>query len=98
MIVPIADRHNPYAQQVAQRLKKEGLRVEIDTRSERMNAKIRDATMQKIPYMLVAGDKEEQANAVAVRLRTGEDLHAMPLEQFVTMARRLVDQKSLELK
>ncbi|HEX7592864.1 MAG TPA: threonine--tRNA ligase [Anaerolineae bacterium] len=98
MIVPIADRHVEYAQRVAKRLKDDGLRVEIDTRGDRMNAKIRDATMQKIPYILVVGDKEAQANAVAVRLRNGEDLKAMPLDQFIAMARRLVDEKSLELK
>ncbi|CAG0947639.1 partial threonyl-tRNA synthetase, partial [Anaerolineae bacterium] len=98
MLVPIADRHVAYARQVEQHLKDEGLRVEIDSRSDRMNAKIRDATMQKIPYILVMGDKEAEANAVAVRLRNGEDLKAMPLDQFITMARRVVDSKSLELK
>ena len=98
MVVPIADRHHEYAQQVARRLKDEHLRVDIDARSERMNAKIRDATMQKIPYILVVGDKEAEGNAVAVRLRTGEDLKAMPLDRFVAMARKLIDEKSLELK
>lgn len=98
MLVPIADRHIGYALQVEQRLKDQGLRVEIDSRSDRMNAKIRDATMQKIPYILVMGDKEAEANAVAVRLRTGEDLKAMPLDQFIAMARRVVDGKNLELK
>ncbi len=98
MIVPIADRHAEYAQYVAAQLREQKLRVEIDARGERMNAKIRDATMQKIPYILVVGDKEEQAKAVAVRLRTGEDLKAMPLEQFIGMARKLVDAKAMELK
>ena len=97
-LVPIADRHNEYAKQVAERLKDAGLRAEVDSRAERMNAKIRDATMQKIPYILVVGDKEAEANAVAVRLRTGEDLKAMPLDTFVAMVRRIVDDKSLELK
>jgi threonyl-tRNA synthetase len=63
-----------------------------------MNAKIRDATMQKIPYILVVGDKEAETNAVAVRLRTGEDLKAMPLNQFIALARKIVDTKSLGLK
>ncbi len=98
MLVPIADRHNEYARKVAQRLKDEGLRVEIDTRDERMNAKIRDATLQKIPYILVVGDKEAAANAVAVRLRTGEDLKAMPLDQFIALARKIVETKALALK
>ncbi|MCI0476494.1 MAG: His/Gly/Thr/Pro-type tRNA ligase C-terminal domain-containing protein, partial [Anaerolineales bacterium] len=70
----------------------------VDTRAERMNAKIRDAQMQKIPYMLVVGDKEEEAKAVAVRLRSGEDLKAIPLDQFSAMAKKIVDEKSLELK
>ena len=98
MVVPIADRHVEYAQRVAKRLKDAGLRVEIDSRGDRMNAKIRDATMQKIPYILVVGDKEAEASAVAVRLRNGEDLKAMPLDQFIAMARKIVDEKSLELK
>ncbi|HEX7588053.1 MAG TPA: threonine--tRNA ligase [Anaerolineae bacterium] len=98
MIVPIADRHAEYGNFVAAQLRAAGMRVEVDTRSDRMNAKIRDATMQKIPYILVAGDKEEAAKAVAVRLRSGEDLKAMPLDQFIGMARKLVDEKSMELK
>ncbi len=97
-LIPIADRHNEYAFQVKAKLQAHGLRVEVDARSERMNAKIRDAQLQKIPYMLVVGDKEAQAGAVAVRLRTGEDLKAMPLEQFIAMAQRLAQNKSIELK
>ncbi len=97
-IIPIADRHNEYAQKVAARLQIEKFRVEVDERGERMNAKIRDAQLMKIPYMLVAGDKEAEANAVAVRLRSGEDLKAMPLNDFIAMARRVVDSKSFELK
>ncbi|HEX9075881.1 MAG TPA: His/Gly/Thr/Pro-type tRNA ligase C-terminal domain-containing protein, partial [Anaerolineae bacterium] len=98
MVVPIADRHNEYAAQVANRLKDQGLRVEIDSRTERMNAKIRDATLQKIPYLLVVGDKEAAAGAVSVRLRTGEDLKSMPLDQFLGMVGKIVETKSLELK
>ena len=99
-IIPIADRHNEYAQKVAKQLRAPGgkFRVEVDERAERMNAKIRDAQLMKIPYMLVVGDKEAEANAVAVRLRSGEDLKAMPLEQFIAMARRIVDERSLVLK
>jgi threonyl-tRNA synthetase len=97
-IIPIADRHVEYANYVAEQLRAQNFRIEVDTRAERMNAKIRDAQMQKIPYMLVVGDKEEAAKAVAVRLRTGEDLKAIPLEKFSALARKLVDEKSLELK
>ncbi len=91
MLIPIADRHMEYARQVETRLKQEGLRVEVDTRSERMNAKIRDAQMQKIPYMLVMGDKEAAAGAVAVRLRSGEDKGAMPMDQFLDLAKKTLE-------
>lgn len=98
MIIPIADRHNDYARKVEQKLQAAGMRVQVDARSERMNAKIRDAQLQKIPYMLVVGDKEAEAGAVAVRLRSGQDLKAMPLDDFIGMAKRLVESKSMELK
>lgn len=97
-IIPIADRHIEYAKQVAARLNTEGFRVEVDERPERMNAKIRDAQLMKIPYMLVVGDKEAAGHQVAVRLRSGEDLKAMPLADFIALARRQVESKSLELK
>jgi threonyl-tRNA synthetase len=91
MIIPIADRHAEYANQVAEQLKAAGFRVEVDSRSERMQAKIRDAQLQKIPYMLVAGDKEAEAGAVAVRLRSGEDLKAKPLAEVVEMMKKAVE-------
>jgi threonyl-tRNA synthetase len=98
MIIPIADRHNEYAYEVQKKLQGRGFRADVDSRSERMNAKIRDAQLQKTPYMLVVGDKEAQAGAVSVRLRTNEDLKAMPLEEFGAMAKRLVESRSMELK
>jgi threonyl-tRNA synthetase len=82
-VIPIADRHADYAHDVGTRLKRAGFRVEIDDRSERMNAKIRNAQLQKIPYMLVVGDREREADAVAVRTRAGEDLGSMPVFQFI---------------
>lgn len=85
MIIPIADRHVEYANKVAQQMKDAGFRVEVDARSERMQAKIRDAQVQKIPYMLVAGDKEAEAGAMAVRLRSGEDLKAKPIAEVMTL-------------
>lgn len=97
-IIPIADRHFDYAREVEKKLAAQGLRVEVDTRSERMNAKIRDAQLMKIPYMLVVGDKEAEAGAVSVRLRTNEDLKAMPLADFSAMAKRIVESKGMELK
>ncbi|OGO48083.1 MAG: threonine--tRNA ligase [Chloroflexi bacterium RBG_16_63_12] len=87
MMIPVADRHIPYAREVAEKLKAQGFRVEVDERGERMQAKIRDATMQKIPYMLVVGDKDQAAGAVSVRLRSGEDLKAKTLDEFVALAR-----------
>ena len=93
MIIPIADRHVAYAKQVQQQLKDAGLRAEIDESSERMQAKIRNAQLQKIPYMLVVGDKEAETGAVAVRLRSGQDLKAKPLAEFIRMAREAIDSK-----
>jgi len=83
MLIPIADRHMDYARQVAQELKQAGMRVDVDDRGERMNAKIRDAQNQKIPYMLVVGDREAEQGAVAVRLRSEENLGAMSVAAFL---------------
>jgi threonyl-tRNA synthetase len=87
MVIPIADRHADYAHEVRASLRDAGLRAEVDARSERMNAKIRDAQLQKIPYMLVVGDREQEAQAVAVRTRAGEDLKSMPVFQFIDRLR-----------
>ncbi|HEY7413856.1 MAG TPA: threonine--tRNA ligase [Ktedonobacteraceae bacterium] len=97
IVIPIADRHLEYANVVLERLKAAGVRAEIDSRGERMQAKIRDAQMQKIPYMLVVGDKEAAAEAVAVRLRTNENLGAMPLVQFIERISENIRTKSQEL-
>ena len=83
ILIPIADRHFEYAEKVAAQLREAGVRVDVDQRSERMNAKIRDAQLQKIPYMLVVGDREAEAEQVAVRLRSGEDLGALSVEAFL---------------
>lgn len=92
-IIPIADRHVAYAKDVQKQLKAAGIRSTVDESSERMQAKIRHAQLQKIPYMLVIGDKEQAAGAVAVRLRSGEDLKAKPLAEFIAMARAAIDKK-----
>lgn len=86
VLIPIADRHQEYARQVADKLLEGGLRVEVDERSERMNAKIRDAQNDKIPYMLVVGDREVESQAVSVRLRSEEDLGAMSVDAFLSRA------------
>ncbi len=93
MIIPIADRHVEYARDVQKELKAVGIRSEVNATSERMQAKIRGAQLQKIPYMLVIGDKEQEAGAVAIRLRSGEDLKAKPLAEFIAMARETIDKK-----
>ncbi|HTK09416.1 MAG TPA: threonine--tRNA ligase [Ktedonobacteraceae bacterium] len=97
MIIPIADRHVEYANNVLATLKAAGIRAEIDTRGERMNAKIRDAQMQKIPYMLVVGDKEAQADAVSVRLRSNVDLKSIPVAKFIEGVSEIIKTKSREL-
>jgi threonyl-tRNA synthetase len=83
MLIPIADRHHDYAHSVAEGMKEKGMRVQVDERSDRMNAKIRDAQLQKVPYMLIVGDREAEAEAVAVRLRSGEDLGPVPVDDLV---------------
>ncbi len=90
MVIPIADRHNAYAEKVRARLAKRGLRVQVDTSNERMNAKIRGAQLQRVPYMLVVGDREAEASAAAVRTRNGEDLGALALTEI---AKRLVTER-----
>ena len=85
VVIPIADRHIDYAGQVAGHLRNAGFRAEVDDRSERMNLKIRQAQLQKIPYMLVVGDREADANAAAVRTRVGENRGATPLDDVLKM-------------
>jgi threonyl-tRNA synthetase len=94
-LIPIADRHVEYAQSVAERLQAAGLRVEIDASSERMQAKIRDAQMEKIPYMLVIGDQEMEAGQVNLRKRDGQKPGAMSVDDFVAQAKQAVEEKQL---
>jgi threonyl-tRNA synthetase len=96
-LVPIAERHHAYAEKVANELRSAGLRVEIDDRNEKMNAKIRDFANQKTPYILVFGDKEEGAAAVSVRTRGKGDQGSMPLADFIAKAKELVASQSTEL-
>ena len=82
-VLPISEeRHGEYAKKLVDELKTEGFRVELDDRNEKIGYKIREAQTQKIPYMLVVGDKEIEANAVGVRARKEGDLGAMPVEEF----------------
>jgi threonyl-tRNA synthetase len=95
VVIPIADRHIEYAEEVAKQLRSARLRVEVDARGERMNAKIRDAQLRKIPYMLVVGDREAEAHAAALRVRGGGDLGAVPVTEILERLRRERDEKSL---
>jgi threonyl-tRNA synthetase len=96
-LVPISERHQAYAEKVREQLQNAGFRVELDSRNEKMNAKIRDFTMQKIPYVLVMGDKEAEANAVSVRTRGKGDQGSTALQQFIASARLLVKERSIAL-
>jgi threonyl-tRNA synthetase len=97
VVIPIADRHRDYALQVEEQLRAAGLRVMVDLRGERMNAKVRDAQLQKVPYMLVVGDKEQDSDGVALRLRTNENIGAMTLAQFIAVAVQQNAGRSLQL-
>jgi len=93
VLLPIADRHAEYAEKVAEELKKQGIRVEADIRSERLQAKIRDATLQKVPFMGIIGDKEIADGAIAVRKRNGEDLGSLPVSSFLEQVQQSIDKK-----
>jgi threonyl-tRNA synthetase len=94
-VLPITDRINEYAEAVGRELRAAGLRVEMNLRSEKIGAKIRDAQLQKVPFMLVLGDREMEQQAVAVRERAQGDIGVMSIEQFKEMARKLVAARAL---
>jgi threonyl-tRNA synthetase len=96
-LVPIAERHLEYAQQVKAQLELAGMRVALDGRNEKMNAKIRELTLQKVPYVLVLGDKEAEANSVSVRTRSKGDGGSMPLIDFIEKAKSIVASHAVEL-
>jgi len=94
VMIPISERHGEYANKVADQLKAVGVRVHVDSRNEKMNAKIREHAMQKVPFLLVVGDKEAEAGKVNVRSRGKEKTEDMPAAEFVEKIRKLVEQKS----
>ncbi len=96
-VIPIADRHNDVARAVAERLKAAGLRVAVDDSSDRMNAKIRNAQLLKVPYMLVIGDQEAQNGTVSLRKRDGTRQDQMPVEQFIALAADRIARRGREL-
>ena len=93
VVLPIADRHADYARGVRDKLAAAGLRVELDERQEKIGYKIREAQLQKVPYMLVTGDREAAESTVAVRSRAGGDLGGKTLEQFIQDALQEIGNK-----
>ncbi len=96
-MIPIAERHIEYAEKVAAQLRAAGVRVQVDSRSEKMNAKIREQAMQKIPFLLVVGDKEAEANKVNIRTRGKEKTEDMPTGEFLEKIKKLIAEKSATL-
>ena len=94
-VIPITDRNNEYAHEVADRLKAAGLRVQVHDGSDRMQAKVRDAQLMKVPYMLVLGDQEQEQGQVNLRLRTGDRRGNMSLNEFLVMAQDVIGTKAL---
>jgi threonyl-tRNA synthetase len=95
VVLPIADRHLEYAKTVAARLEAEGVRVEVDSRSEKINYKIREAQLQKAPYMLVVGDREAADGKVALRARKAGDQGSAPLDEVVARIMQAIKTRSL---
>jgi threonyl-tRNA synthetase len=98
MVIPIADRHLDYAYKLEAELKSVGVRVEVDARSETVNLKIRQAQLNKIPYMLVVGDKEVAAATISIRLRSGKQLVAQSLDDFKESVRIAITNKVKDME
>ncbi len=96
-VIPITNDHNDYAARLAQQLQAAGVRADADLSSERMNAKIRDAQLMKVPYMLVVGDQEMADNTVALRKRNGERINGMGVDAFHALVKEKIESRSLTL-
>ena len=96
-VIPVADRHNDYCYEIEKGLRSRDIRVEVDDRSERMNQKIRQAQLDKIPYMLIIGDKEVESSSVSVRMRSG-DQTTQSLDNFIKTVREAIDTRATGLK
>ncbi|MFZ0286996.1 MAG: His/Gly/Thr/Pro-type tRNA ligase C-terminal domain-containing protein [Terriglobales bacterium] len=96
-MIPIAERHVEYANKVAAQLKGAGVRVDVDGRNEKMNAKIREHALQKVPFLLVVGDKESEAGKVNVRTRGKEKTEDMAAAEFVEKITKLIAEKTAQL-
>ena len=94
-LLPIAERHVPYAETVRERFTRSGIRAELDDRSERLNLKIREAQLQKVPYMLITGDKEVETDTVSVRSRSGGDIGSLPVSEFESLILKEIRTRAL---
>jgi len=94
-VLPITEKHLVYAKKVGDKLKEEGIRVEVDERNERLQAKIRDAQLEKVAYMLIVGDREEKERTVAERGRSGKDYGAQPLDKFIEDIKKEIKEKTI---
>ena len=97
VVIPISERHADYANKMGAELKEAGVRVEVDVRNEKMNAKIREHAMQKVPFLLVVGDKEAEANSVNVRTRGSEKTQTVPFAEFKARIEKLIKEKAVSL-
>ena len=97
VVIPITDRHVPYAQQIAANYKAAGIRIEVDDSGERMNKKIRQAQLQKVPYMFVVGDQEVESGTISVRTRLNENRGALYADAFKAEVLDLIREKSLAI-
>ncbi len=98
VVIPISERHAEYAKKIGDALQSDNVRVEVDLRNEKMNAKIREHALQKVPFLLVVGDKEAEANAVNVRTRGKEKTETVPFGEFQARIRKLIAEKSATLE
>jgi threonyl-tRNA synthetase len=96
VVLPISEKHLTYARQVSDKLREAGVRVELDDRNEKLNARIRDAQLQKVPLMLVAGDREIERGGVSVRRRDTGDAGFQPLDEFIPWLRGLIDTRAVK--
>ena len=94
VVLPVSEKHLAYARQVTDELRSAHVRVQVDDRNEKLNARIRDAQLQKVPFMLVVGDREAQGRGVAVRRRDTGDSGFRPLSEFVSWLGELIDTRA----
>ena len=94
-LLPIADRHLDYIYEIKRKLEARGVRCEVDDRNEKIGYKIREAQLEKVPYMLLCGDKDIEASTVSVRSRKNGDIGAMTIEQYIDMIMKEIETKAL---